>query len=89
MLHRPAVDSLIVHEYDLSMSTVTIPVTQYETLKKKARAYEKLAGDFFRGILKGSIEEVVADFRSTELYSEKFLEDLESGLKKSSYTKQR
>jgi hypothetical protein len=42
---------------------------------------------FFELVVKDPVEEVVEDFRKTNLYSEKFLKDLEAGLKKSSYAK--
>lgn len=65
-----------------------IPKTEYEKLKKQATAYRKFAERFFGLLIKDPIEEVVEDFRRTDLYTEKFLKDLETGLKKSSYTKQ-
>ena len=37
-------------------------------------------------IQKDFIENVIVDFKATELYSDEFLRDLEDGLLKSSYT---
>jgi len=38
-------------------------------------------------MIKDPIEEVINDFRKTNLYTKGFLADLEDGLKKSSYAK--
>ena len=67
------------------MAEITLPKTQYETLKRQAAAYRKLAERFFESVIRDPIEEVVEDFRKTNLYSEEFLKDLDSGLRKSSY----
>ena len=69
------------------MAQVTLPKTEYEQLKKQARAYRKFASELFEMIIQDPIEEVVEDFRKTNLYAEDFLKDLESGLQKSSYSK--
>ena len=69
------------------MAEITIPKTEYEILKKQATAYRKFVEKFFDTIIKDPIEEVVKDFRKTDLYTEEFLDDLESGLRKSSYAK--
>ena len=69
------------------MSKVTIPKKEYQSLKKQANAYRKFATRFFEVILKDPVADVVEDFRKTDLYSDDFLKDLESGLRKSSYAK--
>lgn len=69
------------------MAQVTLPETEYEQLKKQAQAYRKFAAKFFELVIRDPIEEVVEDFRKTNLYTEEFLKDLESGLRKSSYLK--
>ncbi|RJQ30730.1 hypothetical protein C4572_03615 [Candidatus Parcubacteria bacterium] len=67
------------------MSNITIPKTEYLKLKRQAEAYKRLSGRFFESVIKDSVEEVIKDFRKTSLYSQEFLSDLESGLKKSSF----
>ncbi len=69
------------------MDKITISKTEYLRLKQQSAAYKRLASNFFQSMPKDSIETVVDDFRKTNLYSEEFLEDLESGLKRSSYAK--
>ena len=51
------------------MPKTTISKIKYKRFKKRANVFE----------------EAVKDFRETNLYSEEFLKDLKSGLKKSSY----
>lgn len=67
--------------------TITLSKTEYQRLKAQAKAYQKIMSKFFELALRNSIKEVIEDFRRTNLYSEEFLKDLESGLKKSSYFK--
>lgn len=69
------------------MVKVTIPKAEYEQLKQQAEAYRRFAARLFELVIKAPVEEVVEDFRKTGLYTEEFLRDLESGLRKSSYTK--
>lgn len=69
------------------MTQITIPKTEYEQLKQQAEAYRRLAARFFESVIKSPIKEVVEDFRKTDLYTEEFLKDLESGLRRSSYGK--
>lgn len=69
------------------MTQVTISKKEYAQLKKQSRAYKSKAVNFFTAIIRSPIEEVVDDFRRTGLYEDKFLIDLEKGLKKSSYAK--
>jgi hypothetical protein len=66
---------------------VTIPRTEYTLLKREAKAYRRFSEQFFQAIIREPIEDVVQDFRTTNLYTEEFLTDLEDGLRKSSYTK--
>lgn len=66
------------------METITIPKTEYRKLVRKAKAFEKLAENFYQNTIKEPVEAIVSDFRKTNLYSEEFLHDLEDGLKKSS-----
>lgn len=69
------------------MASITIPKTEYERLEREAKAYRKFAERFFESVLEGSVSDVVKDFEDTGLYTKEFLEDLENGLKKSSYGK--
>lgn len=69
------------------MTQITLPKNEYEQLKRQAAAYRRFAAKFFESIIKDPIDQVVEDFRRTNLYAEGFLKDLESGLRKSSYTK--
>jgi hypothetical protein len=71
------------------METVTISKKEYSKLRSQAKAYEKLAKGFFENIVKDPIEEVVKDFEKTGLYTDEFLDDLGSGLRKSTYSKSR
>lgn len=68
------------------MADVTIPQKEYQALRKQAAAFKLFASRFFEATL-GSAKDVVDDFRNMDLYSEDFLNDLESGLEKSSYSK--
>lgn len=65
---------------------VTIAKKEYDQLKKHAQAYKKVATRLFSAVVKDSVNDVVADFKKTGLYTKKFLSDLENGLRKSSYT---
>jgi len=69
------------------MSNVTIPKIEYLKLKHQADAYKKLSGRFFESVIKDSVEEVVEDFRRSNLYTKEFLADMESGLRRSSFAK--
>jgi hypothetical protein len=69
------------------MASVILPKTEYEQLKRQAEAYRKFAAGFFATVTRDPIGEMVEDFRKTKLYSDEFLKDLESGLRKSSYAK--
>ncbi len=66
------------------MSTITLSRPEYEILKNKARAYEELATLVFKKAKTESISDTVEDFKKTGLYSKGFLNDLKSGLEKSS-----
>ena len=71
------------------METVTISKSEYKKLISRAKAYEKLAEKFFADAINDPVEDIVSDFRKTDLYTEEFLGDLEEGLKKSSLSKGR
>ncbi|HMT12207.1 MAG TPA: hypothetical protein PKA39_11375 [Ignavibacteria bacterium] len=69
------------------MDTVTISKKEYKKLVSQAKAYQKLAKGFFENVIKDPIDDVVLDFKKTGKYSNGFLEDLENGLRKSTYVK--
>lgn len=69
------------------MAQITISRSEYAKLRRKADAYERLASRIFDVVVKDPIQEVIEDFHITGLYTQAFLEDLESGLRKSSYGK--
>ncbi len=69
----------------LEKNTITLSMHEYARLKQEAHAYRVLATRVFELPLKDSIDQVVVDFKTTDLYSDEFLADLESGLRKSSY----
>ncbi len=69
------------------MDTVTISKKEYKKLVSQAKAYQKLAKGFFENVIKDPIDDVVLDFKKTGKYSSGFLEDLENGLRKSTYVK--
>ncbi len=66
---------------------VTISKVELIRLKKQAQAYRALAASVFRFAVKDPIKEVVKDFEDTDLYTDGFIKDLESGLRQSSYSK--
>jgi len=68
-------------------NTVILHKREYLRLKEQALAYRTLVTRMFELPLRDPIDEVVADFRATGLYTEEFLKDLEDGLRKSSYAK--
>lgn len=69
------------------METITIPIREYRRLLSAEKAYKKIAGQIYKTAIDTNVNEVVSDFRKTKLYTEEFLTDLEEGLKKSSYFK--
>lgn len=69
------------------MKTITIPKTEYKILLSRAKAYEKLTGSIFKNAIKDPVNDIVSDFKKTNLYTDGFLKDLEVGLKKSSLAK--
>jgi hypothetical protein len=67
------------------MNQVTISESEYLTLKKHSESYKKLVSEFYGTIINDPIQNVVNDFKNTDLYTDGFIKDLENGLKKSSY----
>lgn len=71
------------------MSTVTIPKTKYEELRKKADAYEYVASFVERSLFAPpsmrSIPKVIKELKSTKKYSAAFLASLKKGLARSAY----
>ncbi|MCX6786203.1 MAG: hypothetical protein NTZ18_05175 [Candidatus Komeilibacteria bacterium] len=66
---------------------VTLPKQEYLRLKQQAQAYRSMVARLFELPLRDPINEVMGDFRNTNLYADGFLSDLEEGLRKSSYAK--
>ena len=66
---------------------VTLPKQEYLRLKQQAQAYRSMVAKLFELPLRDPIDEIMADFQDTNLYSDDFLTDLENGLRKSSYAK--
>ena len=69
----------------ITNDNVTLPKTEYLRLKKLAQAYKNIAARMFEMPLRDPIDEVLADFKATKLYTKEFLSDLETGLRNSSY----
>lgn len=67
------------------METITIPKKEYKILVSKAKAYEKIAKNVYRNKIHDPVDKVVEDFQKTGIYSNDFIKDLESGLRKSTY----
>lgn len=63
---------------------VSVPKLEYARLQQQAAAYRALAAKVFEMTLQDPVGELVADFKTTDLYTNAFLKDLESGLRKSS-----
>ena len=66
------------------MSSVTIPKQEYQRLKRQSDAYRAVAAGRFAYIVRDDVETIMKDFEKTNLYSKKFLANLEKGLRRSS-----
>ncbi len=64
--------------------TITIDKEEYMSLKRDATAYRRMASTFFKKAISTPVADTISDFRNSNLYTESFLNDLESGLLKSS-----
>lgn len=71
------------------MNTITIPKKEYKRLLNKAKAYDKIAGNFFKNVIDDPVDKVVNDFKKEGLYTDEFLSELGDGLRKSSYAKKK
>ncbi|MDQ3022027.1 MAG: hypothetical protein M3R36_15865 [Bacteroidota bacterium] len=69
------------------MDTVTISKSEYKKLLSKAEAYKKLAESIFENAINDPVNEIVSDFKKTNLYTDEFISDLKAGLEKSSLSK--
>lgn len=69
------------------MNSITLSKTKYIQLQRQAQAYQKFIAKFFEFVIKDPVGEVMQDFQETNLYTNEFLKDLETGLRKSSYVK--
>lgn len=66
---------------------VSLPKDEYLRLKQEAGAYRFMATKIHELPLKDPVKDLMADFKSTNLYTDDFLADMEEGLRKSSYAK--
>ena len=63
-------------------STITLPKTEYQRLKKIAKRYEAVRHLVSEDVIQNqSTERVIQEFRATGLYRESFLKSLEKSLK--------
>ncbi len=73
------------------MATITIPKKEYKELVEKKMRYEQLRqimeGDIYASPPTRSAKEVLAGFKATKKYNDKFLKSLAKGLKRSSHFK--
>ncbi|MEW6068646.1 MAG: hypothetical protein AB1610_10200 [Nitrospirota bacterium] len=73
------------------MQTVTITKKEYDELIEKKLRYEYLhhiiEEDIFSPPPTKDIKEIIKAFQKTGLYNQKFIDNLEKGLKRSSYFK--
>lgn len=71
------------------MSTITIPKTKYQDIKKKADSYELILSilekDFFAMPPMKDSKKIIGEFKKTGLYKKEFIEGLKKGLSRSSY----
>lgn len=80
----------ITKEVEIPLKTIyklidALPIEdKKELLEKLLTAIEKKGGIKFIPFRKDRVEDIVADFKATDLYEENFLRDLEDGIKKSS-----
>lgn len=73
------------------MKSVTIPKIEYEVLKTRATAYDRvvsaLESTFTLTPPERSRKKIIAEFKKTKKYSREFVGSLERGLARSSYFK--
>lgn len=71
------------------MSTVTISKKEYKKLVEAKFRYERLReameGELFAPPPTKNKEQIIAAFKNTNKYNQKFLESLKNGLEQSSY----
>lgn len=77
--------------YNVRMSTVTIPKIEYEFLKQRATAYERVLSvaqdELYLPPPTRNRKEVLRVLRGTERYNRQFLASISKGLRRSSYFK--
>ena len=54
-------------------------------LKREANAYRNIKMHLFESLVQDPVDGVIQDFAQTKLYSKAFLQDLERGLRRSSF----
>ncbi len=62
------------------MSTIVVEKKEYDVMKSKAEAYNRIASVFAMDNIERPIKEVVNNFEKTGKYSKDFLKDLKEGL---------
>lgn len=71
------------------MATITISQKEYQKLVERAFRYEYIRqimeGNFFASPPTKNIKKIIESFKKTGRYSQKFLESLGKGLRRSSY----
>lgn len=71
------------------MNTVTITKTQYEALKKRANAYERIVfaarSELFAPPPVRNVRTTMSALRKTGKYNKSFLKSLERGLRESTF----
>lgn len=69
------------------MSTVTLEKTEYKDLKQKADAYEMILNITERDVLSSppvrSSRKIITEFKKTNLYNKRFIDNLKHGLDRS------
>ena len=71
------------------MSTITIPKIEYDFLKKRATAYERVLSiaqdEMFAPPPTRSEKNIIQTLRATKRYNKKFIASVNKGLRHSSY----
>ena len=71
------------------MYTITLPKIEYQSLKKRAEAFDNMIAGINPSVFfvpaEKSRKKIISEFSKTKLYSKEFLKNLEKGLKRSSF----
>lgn len=69
------------------IATVKISKVDFNRLERQAKAYRQFVAHMLSMVVRDPIDDVVADFKDANRYSDDFLRDLTVGLRKSSYAR--